>query len=90
MSGYRKPLPRIDGPNRPFWDGARAQRLVLQRCLDCGWVRFPPSLLCPRCLSEKLEWSLLSGRGTVFKFEWKKRSPVAPGMEKQACEAVNQ
>jgi PAS domain S-box-containing protein len=30
------------------------------------------------------------GRGTVFKFEWKKRNPVAPVMEKQVCEAANQ
>jgi PAS domain S-box-containing protein len=31
-----------------------------------------------------------AGRGTVFKFEWKKRNPVAPAMEKQVCEAANQ
>jgi len=31
-----------------------------------------------------------AGRGTVFKFEWKKRNPNAVTMEKQACEAVNQ
>jgi uncharacterized OB-fold protein len=29
-------------------------------------VRFPPSLLCARCLSEKSEWVRLSGRGTVY------------------------
>jgi signal transduction histidine kinase len=31
-----------------------------------------------------------AGRGTVFKFEWKKRNPMASVTEKQACEAVNQ
>jgi PAS domain S-box-containing protein len=31
-----------------------------------------------------------AGRGTVFKFEWKKRNPKASTTEKQACEAVNQ
>jgi PAS domain S-box-containing protein len=31
-----------------------------------------------------------AGRGTVFKFEWKKRNPMAAATEKQACEAVNQ
>lgn len=29
------------------------------------------------------------GRGTVFKFEWKKRNPLAPTMEKQVCEAAS-
>jgi signal transduction histidine kinase len=31
-----------------------------------------------------------AGRGTVFKFEWKKRNPMAAATEKQVCEAVNQ
>ena len=38
----------------------------MQRCADCGHVRFPPALLCARCLSEQCEWVKLSGRGTVF------------------------
>jgi signal transduction histidine kinase len=29
-----------------------------------------------------------SGRGTVFKFQWKKRQPVAVKVETQACEAA--
>jgi PAS domain S-box-containing protein len=30
-----------------------------------------------------------AGRGTVFKFEWKKRNPTAVTMEKQVCEAAS-
>ena len=33
--------------------------------------------------------SVPGGRGTVFKFEWKKRNPTALTMEKQVCEAAS-
>jgi uncharacterized OB-fold protein len=68
MSDYKKPLPRIDGPNRPFWDGARAGRLVLQRCLDCGAWRFPASRSCPACRGEHAEWQQASGHGVLVSF----------------------
>ena len=65
MSGYRKPLPRITPDNRPFWEGARRHELRLQRCEGCGRFRYPPGPVCPGCLSERAEWSRMSGRGAV-------------------------
>jgi uncharacterized OB-fold protein len=62
------PLPRTDGPNAPFWAGARAGELRLQRCLDCGAWRFPAAPLCPRCRSARAEWARASGHGTVESF----------------------
>ncbi len=62
---YTKPLPAIDNWNRPFWDATREQRLVAQACEPCGTVFFPPGPVCPHCLSAKLSWKQLSGRGTV-------------------------
>ena len=61
-----KPLPDIDDENREFWEGAARGELRMQRCQDCGHVRFPIQPLCPRCLSARLEWAALSGRGEVF------------------------
>jgi hypothetical protein len=61
-----KPLPTIDAGNEPFWTAAEQGRLSVQRCLDCGHLRFPVQSLCPRCLSSRLEWTELSGRGEVF------------------------
>ena len=29
-------------------------------------MRFPPAVLCARCLSDQAEWVKLSGRGTVY------------------------
>jgi hypothetical protein len=61
-----KPLPRPSEDSAPFWEAACRGELRMQRCDDCGHVRFPPALLCARCLSEHAEWVRLSGRGTVY------------------------
>ena len=66
MTEYLKPLPFPDAETRPYWEWAKKHELRMQRCRDCGHVRFPPALLCARCLSENDEWVQLSGRGTVF------------------------
>ena len=63
--GYQKPLPHIDEMNRPYWDAAKRHELMLQRCQECGHYRYPPGETCPRCLSDRLQWEKVSGRGTV-------------------------
>jgi uncharacterized protein len=64
----KKPLPEITPVNQPFWDGAKAGKLTMQKCKDCGsWV-FCPRPVCGDCSSDKLEWVQLSGRGKVFSF----------------------
>ncbi len=65
---YAKPLPRIDGPNRPFWEGLRAGKVMLQRCSDCGRHRFPATRNCAHCLSDRSDWREVSGAGTVESF----------------------
>jgi hypothetical protein len=66
MFAIEKPLPRPSEDSAPYWEAAHRGELRMQACIDCGHVRFPPSLLCPRCLSENAEWKRLSGRGTVY------------------------
>lgn len=66
MFTIEKPLPEETEDSAPYWEGARQGELRMQKCLDCGHIRFPPSGMCPRCLSEKTEWRRLSGRGTVY------------------------
>ncbi|HEY4067887.1 MAG TPA: OB-fold domain-containing protein [Burkholderiaceae bacterium] len=65
---YLKPLPKLNDENRPFWDGARAARLCMQRCGECRHIRFPISHVCPQCLSYDFDWADLSGRGSVFAY----------------------
>jgi uncharacterized OB-fold protein len=66
MFAIDKPLPRPSEDSAPFWDAAFRGELRLQRCADCGHVRFPPALLCARCLSDRAEWVRVSGRGVVY------------------------
>ena len=66
MFVIEKPLPRPSEDSAPYWEAAHRGELRMQRCGECGHVRFPPSLLCPCCLSETAAWVALSGRGTVF------------------------
>ena len=40
-------------------------RLELQRCAGCGAIQYPPREACVRCLSEELEWTLMSGQGEL-------------------------
>lgn len=63
---YHKPLPVLDPETRPFWEACRRGRLMLQRCSDCGHIRFPPTRFCARCRSAKCEWIDSKGEGKVF------------------------
>ena len=60
--------PGISDDTRFFWEGARAGKLLVQRCKSCGTLRHPPGPVCPSCHS--FEWDTLeaSGRGTVYSF----------------------
>lgn len=61
-------MPTIDELNAPFWQGCQAGRLHLQRCGECGRLRYPIASLCPHCLSEKFGWEPVSGRGRIYSF----------------------
>ncbi len=62
------PAPIVNADSAPYWQGAREDRLLLQRCRDCGVLRFFPRYLCTACGSEHVEWAEASGRGTVHSF----------------------
>jgi uncharacterized OB-fold protein len=63
-----KPQPRVTALSRPFWDGANAGRLMLQRCLapECGKACFYPRVCCPHCQAPELEWFEAKGTGRVI------------------------
>jgi uncharacterized OB-fold protein len=65
---YKKPLPTLNDANRVFWEGANQGKLMMQKCGDCGHIRFPISHVCPDCLSYTFDWTELSGRGEVFSY----------------------
>ena len=65
---YAKPLPIVDAVSAPYWEAAKRQEFVMQRCDDCARLRFPPTTSCWSCLSPNTTWAALSGRGTVWSF----------------------
>ncbi|OHV33206.1 MULTISPECIES: Zn-ribbon domain-containing OB-fold protein [Pseudofrankia] len=67
-SGAARPVPRPDEISRFFWEGAAAGRLVLQRCVACRKLQYPPDVCCLRCQSEKLEHTDVSGRGFLYSY----------------------
>ena len=63
-----KPLPAITTEAKPFWDAALQNKLVMQRCNDCkAWI-WTPRPLCNECGSERIEWTPMSGKGSVYSF----------------------
>src|SRR5580704_15701313 len=64
----QKPVPVIDELTRPFWEAAREQRLVVQKCGACGYYNHPPRSFCDSCLSQQLAYAPVSGRGRIYTF----------------------
>lgn len=77
-----KSLPKINQIDRPFWEGAAAGRLLLQRCRPCGKVQFFPRVVCVDCFSGDLEWVQASGWGSVHSFTWV-RVPRNPAFKEE-------
>jgi uncharacterized OB-fold protein len=64
----RRPPPIVTDDSAAFWAAAAEQRLVAQRCGECGRLRHPPRPMCPQCNSLSVEVVQLSGRGTLYSY----------------------
>lgn len=64
----QKPMPRLDGPERPFWEGLRFGEIRVQHCLSCGTPRFPASRYCPACHGGESEWRAVEPTGEIETF----------------------
>ena len=42
---YEKPIPEPSPHTKPFWDGAKAGKLMLPRCTNCNRVHWYPRLI---------------------------------------------
>jgi uncharacterized OB-fold protein len=74
---YTGPIPKPTPETRPYWDGTKARRLLVQACDDCGAHYFYPRPLCPRCLSRAVRWIEASGRARLHTFVINHRAPRA-------------
>ncbi|MDP6980179.1 MAG: OB-fold domain-containing protein [Myxococcota bacterium] len=74
---FEKPLPVATATSKPFWEALTRHEVQIQQCADCqAWIYYPRAF-CPECLSPKLEWKQISGKGTLYSFTIARR-PTAP------------
>jgi hypothetical protein len=66
---YDKPLPDVHDPaTQPFWTGAKAHRLLCQRCGRCSSLRWTPRSVCPECLSFESDWVEIRPTGHLYSY----------------------
>ncbi|MGI9614351.1 MAG: Zn-ribbon domain-containing OB-fold protein [Acidimicrobiales bacterium] len=75
---HAAPITPVPTPtSQPFWDALADGRVTIQRCQQCEtWVYYPRAR-CSHCLSDSLEWTEVSGVGTVYTFTVA-RQPTTP------------
>jgi len=61
-----KPLPPINDKSRRYWEAAKAGRLELPRCDNCGTFHTYFEPWCNKCGHEGVHWEQLSGRGRIW------------------------
>ncbi|HMN78517.1 MAG TPA: OB-fold domain-containing protein [Burkholderiaceae bacterium] len=78
--GLPPPAPDPDDLSRPFWDGLRDERLLVQRCSRCATWQFGPEWICHHCLAFDPDWIEVAPRGRLFSWErvW---HPVHPALK---------
>ncbi len=73
------PRPVADALTAPYWEAARAGRLVVQRCRDCGTWQWGPEWCCHACRSFALDWPEVRPRGRIYSWE-RNHHPVHPAL----------
>jgi uncharacterized OB-fold protein len=61
-------FPEITHLTEPFWRALRAHKLVIQKCGECKEHQWYPRAICIHCGSQKLEWTEIEGKGTIYSY----------------------
>ncbi|MGH7836314.1 MAG: Zn-ribbon domain-containing OB-fold protein [Candidatus Binataceae bacterium] len=88
MSAYEKPIPKPTATSRPFWDAAKRHELQLQRCGGCRAFIYYPRDRCPHCLSDRLDWQPVSGKGKVYSYTTVRRASTRSFSDKPYVLAI--
>jgi uncharacterized OB-fold protein len=68
MATPGRALPQPTPETQHFWDGTKANALLLQRCDECSKVYFPPRPFCPVCASRKVSVTKASGKAKLYSY----------------------
>jgi uncharacterized OB-fold protein len=64
MSAVLEPPPSDEV--EPYWEATRRSELVLPWCRVCDQPFWYPRAVCPRCLSDDIDWRAARGDGVVY------------------------
>jgi uncharacterized OB-fold protein len=68
MAEPGRALPQPTPETRHFWDGTKANQLLLQSCDACSKVYFPPRPFCPACGSRQVSVAAASGKAKLYSY----------------------
>jgi uncharacterized OB-fold protein len=71
----------IDHDNKAHWKGFLQRKLLINRCQDCGHWIYPNRPMCPKCWSERVVPTEVSGKGTVYTLFFMYQGPPIPGFD---------
>lgn len=63
-----KPIPVVTAISQPFWDGVKQGKLQVIHCNSCQAYTFYPRKHCQHCLSHDIQWTEVSGKGTLYSY----------------------
>lgn len=63
-----KPVPAPTPTTQPYWDGAKQNELLIQRCVTTGKSFTYPRRFSPFVVGGGVEWVKASGRGTLYSY----------------------
>ena len=58
----------LDRENLAYFGHCADGVFRLQRCAECGLLRYPPTTACPWCASFASTWDRVDGRGVVYSY----------------------
>lgn len=68
-SGLPIPTPEADGLSTPYWEAAKNETLMIQRCGACGNWQWGPEWICHECLSFDIQWVEVAPKGRIYSWE---------------------
>jgi uncharacterized protein len=67
--GMSLSIDELDKENLAYFGHCAAHAFHLQKCDDCGLLRYPPTTGCPWCASPSATWTAVEGKGAVHSYE---------------------
>lgn len=74
---HTPPLPEATPVSRPFWDGLRQHRILVQYSPSLTRYVFYPRTLAPGSFADDLDWREIDGAGTLYTYTVARR-PTGP------------